>query len=194
MALVRAGILRGSGLYTVPGRAFLSPLLARPSLCAPSALRGTSGGATMTTPGGAGTIHLLFPHVLGAPASLIGSKLSVYLAPAFIMLALLAALFLTTSVLTQRGHRFVWGCALREISCGATMTTPGGAGTTVRNACLSHPPCARRTGFSHGSELPTLLGSGHLHGSSGRWVSEDREGLRSLRGKDICRRTWLVTI
>jgi hypothetical protein len=31
----------------------------------------------MTTPGGARTT----PHVLGAPASLIGSELSVYLAP-----------------------------------------------------------------------------------------------------------------
>ena len=36
-----------------PGRAVFSPSYsARPSLCAPSALRGTSGGATMTTPGG----------------------------------------------------------------------------------------------------------------------------------------------
>ena len=41
----------------------------RPSLCALSALRGTSGGASMTTPGGAGTTH---PPVLGTPASLMG--------------------------------------------------------------------------------------------------------------------------
>src|SRR5215211_3127396 len=33
----------------------------RPSLCAPSALRGAVGGASMTTPGGAGTT--LRPHV-----------------------------------------------------------------------------------------------------------------------------------
>jgi len=32
--------------------------MARPSLCALSALRGASGGATMTIPGGAGTIGL----------------------------------------------------------------------------------------------------------------------------------------
>src|SRR5215213_3503010 len=49
-----------------------------PSHCALCALRRTSGGATMTIPGGAGTTH---PPVLGAPASLIGSELSVYLAP-----------------------------------------------------------------------------------------------------------------
>ena len=40
-------------------------------LCALSALRGTSGGATMSIPGRAGTTH---PPVLGTPASLIGSE------------------------------------------------------------------------------------------------------------------------
>src|SRR5215213_2840095 len=40
-------------------------------LCALCALRGTSGGATMSIPGGAGTTH---PPVLGTPASLIGSE------------------------------------------------------------------------------------------------------------------------
>src|SRR5215208_2477121 len=44
---------------------------------APPALRGTSGSATMTTPGGAGTTH---PPVLGAPASLLGSELLAQLA------------------------------------------------------------------------------------------------------------------
>src|SRR5829696_7053345 len=53
-------------------------------------------GESMTTSGGAGTTlpsanSSTFPDVLGAPASLIGSELSVYLAPAFIMP--LAALF-----------------------------------------------------------------------------------------------------
>src|SRR5215213_11866712 len=42
-----------------------------PSHCALCALRRTSGGATMTIPGGAGTTH---PPVLGAPASIIGSE------------------------------------------------------------------------------------------------------------------------
>jgi hypothetical protein len=58
----RAG-LSGSGLYTAPGRAvFLSPF-ARPVLCALSRVRGTSGGETMTTPGGAGTPyeHATYP-------------------------------------------------------------------------------------------------------------------------------------
>ena len=47
----------------------------------PSALRGTSGGATMTTPGGASTlpplenILELLQSVLGTPASIIGSEL-----------------------------------------------------------------------------------------------------------------------
>src|SRR5215218_1457769 len=40
-------------------------------LCALSALRGTSSGATMSIPGRAGTTH---PPVLGTPASLIGSE------------------------------------------------------------------------------------------------------------------------
>ena len=48
-----------------------------PSLCALEAVRVICGSASMTTPGGARTT----PHVLGAPASLIGSELSVYLAP-----------------------------------------------------------------------------------------------------------------
>src|SRR5215208_5175063 len=50
----RAGVLRGSGLYNALGRAG-APTLVRPSLCALSALRRTSRGASMTTPGGAHT-------------------------------------------------------------------------------------------------------------------------------------------
>jgi hypothetical protein len=63
-----------------------SGLTTRPSLCSapPSALRGAVGGASMTTLGGAGTT--LRPHarlpVLGAPASIIGSGLTRYWAPA----------------------------------------------------------------------------------------------------------------
>jgi hypothetical protein len=55
LAVYRAGALWGSGLYNahVVGRA--APPLARPSLCALSALRSSVGGATMTTPGGART-------------------------------------------------------------------------------------------------------------------------------------------
>jgi hypothetical protein len=42
----------------------------------PSALRGTSGGASMTTPGGAGiSCSTATSSVLDAPASLIGSEL-----------------------------------------------------------------------------------------------------------------------
>jgi hypothetical protein len=53
---------------------------ARLSLCPLQALRETSGGATMYTPGGAGTMlwtaHPATHYVLGAPASIIGSELS----------------------------------------------------------------------------------------------------------------------
>ena len=77
---LQAGVLRGSGLYTVLGRAWWMDLpLARLSLCAPSALRGTVGGATMAIPGGASTtlrtVHTCCTHVPGSPASLIGSEL-----------------------------------------------------------------------------------------------------------------------
>jgi len=53
---LRAGALRGSGLV---GRVVLTdPPTTRPSLCAPSALRRSVGGATMTTPGGASTLYV----------------------------------------------------------------------------------------------------------------------------------------
>jgi hypothetical protein len=67
--LVGVGIigtgLSGSGLYTVLGRAGYPSHLARPSHCALEPLRGTLGGETMTTVGGAGTTlantRFLFP-------------------------------------------------------------------------------------------------------------------------------------
>jgi hypothetical protein len=75
----------GLGLYGAP--AFIMPLAALfwipllwrgRSPCTLEALRGTSGGATMVIPGGAGTAltesTVTFSHVLGAPASLIGSE------------------------------------------------------------------------------------------------------------------------
>jgi hypothetical protein len=72
-----ASILSSAALSGTPPRR-------GPSLCALCALRGTSGGETMTTP--VGRVHLretgTTPTVRGAPASIIGSELSVYLAPA----------------------------------------------------------------------------------------------------------------
>src|SRR5215207_7432338 len=61
----RAGALRGSGLYNacIVGRVVLGhhpPT--RPSPCAPSALRGTSGD-TMTIPGGASTLYVTYCHM-----------------------------------------------------------------------------------------------------------------------------------
>jgi hypothetical protein len=83
--LVGVGII-GPGLLGAPAfilslaALFWNPSLAQPSLCAPSALRGTSGGETMTTPGGAGTLckptdnflrarRIGFYHGVGAPTS-----------------------------------------------------------------------------------------------------------------------------
>ena len=69
---LQAGVLRGPGLYTVPGRALGDPSGAWPSLCALSALRGTSGGANITTP--VGRAHFddtATSPVRGPPASLI---------------------------------------------------------------------------------------------------------------------------
>jgi hypothetical protein len=70
--------LSGSGPYNALGRAG-SHRTARPSHCAFSALRGTVGSASMTTPGAAGTLWTTrttplcsahrFPHRVGAPIS-----------------------------------------------------------------------------------------------------------------------------
>src|SRR5215207_10793863 len=81
----------------------------------------------MTTSGGAGTKlpsanSSTFPDVLYTPASLIGSELSVYLAPAFIMRVLLAALYWGTGSSSTNAAFALPCCALRGISGGATMT------------------------------------------------------------------------
>jgi hypothetical protein len=55
--------------------------------------------------------------------------------PAFIMRVLFAALLYPAPV-RQRGLRFAPPSALRGTSVGATMTTPGGAGTTPRPGVL----------------------------------------------------------
>jgi hypothetical protein len=65
--------------------------------------------------------------VLGAPASIIGSELSVYLAPAFILS--LAALFLLLFHIAFGAAFALPGCTLRGTSGRATMTILGGAGT-----------------------------------------------------------------
>jgi hypothetical protein len=80
----RDGAPRGSGLYTVLGRAGYPSHLARPSHCAPEALRGTSDDETMTSPGGAGTPYKSC-HVTPRARRIgfyHGSELSVCLAPA----------------------------------------------------------------------------------------------------------------
>jgi hypothetical protein len=92
---VGRGPYRGSGLYSAcVGRVVLLTfcstyllLLGNAAFALPScALRGVISGATMSIPGGTGTtprtVSCNIFYVLGAPASLIGSELSVYLAPA----------------------------------------------------------------------------------------------------------------
>src|SRR5918999_4203183 len=86
----------------IVGRVVLPPWLHNAAFALrPSALRRSVCGATMTTPGGAGTLRMSFCTflVLGAPASIIGSELSVCLAPAFILS--LAALFSFPFVLAR---------------------------------------------------------------------------------------------
>jgi hypothetical protein len=78
-----------SALLTIVAALYPCPLSARPSLwaLASQALRGTSDDATMTIPGGAGTLPKA-SSVLGAPASIIGSELLQSLeAPTFIVLS-----------------------------------------------------------------------------------------------------------
>jgi hypothetical protein len=87
----------------------------------------------MTTSGGAGTTFRsanssTFPDVLYTPASLIGSELSVYLAPAFMMRVLLAALYWGTGSSSTNAAFTLPCCALRGTSGGETMTSPGGGG------------------------------------------------------------------
>jgi hypothetical protein len=67
----------GSGLYTVPGRVVShSTTATRPTQCAPSALRRSVCGETMSTPGALGTRYSYNPPVLVAPASLIKGRSS----------------------------------------------------------------------------------------------------------------------
>jgi hypothetical protein len=78
-----------------------------------------------------------------------------YGAPAFIVL--LAALLLSSR--SWRDRSLCALEALRGTSGGETMTTPGGAGTTLWTACLKLTR-ARPTGFYHGVGAPWLQGSG----------------------------------
>ena len=91
--------------------------------------------------------------VLGSPATIMGRSPLANRAPALIMLlAALGRLFGAAFALP--------GCALREISGGATMTIPGGAGTPY--VTVSKRPRARRTGFYHGvgaSTTPLCYGA-----------------------------------
>src|SRR5215218_10646401 len=130
-------------------------------LCALSALRGTSGGATMSIPGRAGTTH---PPVLGTPASLIGSEPpqppvrgSDLLSQIETFVTLCGMVGLRAKVLGQMGWTtspYQRACALscpspaiygpgslghltrpfalRGTLNGATMTIPGGARTPPR--------------------------------------------------------------
>jgi hypothetical protein len=69
-----------------------------------------------------------------------------YGAPAFIMLVLLAALYWGTGSSSTNAAFTLRPSALRGTSDGASMTTPGGAGTPPKHCNLLR---VRRTGFSH---------------------------------------------
>ena len=71
----------GPGLYRTPAfilslAALCGLLPARPTQCAPSALRRSVCGETMSTPGALGTRYSYNPPVLVAPASLIKGRSS----------------------------------------------------------------------------------------------------------------------
>jgi hypothetical protein len=86
---LRAGVpTLDPGLYNVLGRVLPVVSETRPSpLCALCALHGTSGGATMITPGGAGTPRTELCNYPRARriGFYHGPELSVYLTPAFIL-------------------------------------------------------------------------------------------------------------
>jgi hypothetical protein len=79
-----------------------------------------------------------------------------YGAPAFIMLVLLAALYWGTGSSSTNAAFTLRPSALRGTSDGASMTTPGGAGTPPKHCNLLR---ARRAGFHHrvGACCPTWL-------------------------------------
>src|SRR5215211_7302833 len=95
----------------------------------------------MSIPGGTGTRYVTDssnPPVLGAPASIIGSELP---------------------WLTGFGPSLCAPSALRGASGDATMVAPVGRAQHHAPVC-SQATRTRRAGFSHGSELSSLLGSG----------------------------------
>src|SRR5918995_6314095 len=62
------------------------------------------------------------------------------------------------------------------------MTTPAGAGTTLRNACLRHPPCSSHQLLLVGSWFPWLLAPALRFGPSRspQSVGKDCSVLRGL--------------
>src|SRR5215212_9715691 len=107
----RCGFFSGSGLYNALGRAFRISPWARPTLC--------------PTPISHAAIRTTRPVLYGALAS--------------IMLVLLAALYWGTGSSSTNAAFTLRPSALRGTSDGASMTTPGGAGTPLPKA-LSYPP------------------------------------------------------
>jgi hypothetical protein len=97
------------------------------------------------------------------------------------MRVLLAALFYlpsSTYLLLLGNAAFTCALsALRGTSGSATMTTPGGAGTTLANT-RSHFPCPahRLLSWVGAPTPPTIRGSGPSHGSLATWVSDNLEG------------------
>ena len=87
--------------------------------------------------------------MLGAPASIIGSELSVYLAPAFILF--LAALFRLSHHRVWRGLHFALLCVARELGrCDRDYRSPG-------RFLFPHPTPARvLLMYTRTASLPSL--------------------------------------
>ena len=106
--------------------------------------------------------------MLGSVVRVLRSELSRYGALAFIMLALLAALFLTSDYFYNAAFALRLP-ALHGTSDGATMLAPGGAGTTPRTV-FDNSFVLGATGFYHRvgattSQASTLRFASSLPGS-----------------------------
>ena len=138
--------MRGSGLYTVLGRALWTP--ARPSLCAPLRCAGPRvmrpydprWGGRYTTPWCVARLR-----VLAAPASITGSELSSLLGSG--LYTVLGCAFLLSSILI-RAALALRPSALRRSVGGANMTTPGGTRTPYQ--VQLQPPCSAHRLLSQG--------------------------------------------
>jgi hypothetical protein len=143
--------MRGAPAFILPLAALLfSASCGAALLCALSALRGTSGGANMTAPGGAGTLRKALCSFLRARriGFLIGSEFSVYGTPAFSMPAVGALQSVTGPVAEVVSSEV--GCNHRIApkyepctSCSSSFAASGNATTSATGeAEVKEPGCS----------------------------------------------------